>query len=263
MAMKILQFILFTLAALLLTACSGSSNRYYYADDHTPDIIPTLSHLEEVNARYEPYSAGGNKDYNVRGIDYKVLKDVSEFSETGYASWYGNKFHGHLTSNGERYNMFSMSAAHKNLPLPSYVEVTNLENNRSIVVRVNDRGPFHEGRIIDLSYAAADKLDVLKHGTAKVRIKLLHFPEPSKAVTENYIISDKFFIQYLVTSKENRANEEGIKLSKLYQTDYQVIQDKKLYRLRLGPLFSQTKAKQLLKKVQQENPSAYIVHIKK
>ena len=159
---------------VLLSACSNS-NRYQYSDDHAPSDIPPLGHIEDVNPRYEPYSRGGNRNYTVRGIRYKVKKGITELTQQGGASWYGNKFHGHLTSNGERYNMFAMSAAHKTLPLPSYVQVTNLANNKQIIVRVNDRGPFHEGRIIDLSYAAARKLDMLQAGTAQVEIKLLHF----------------------------------------------------------------------------------------
>ncbi|HAH03554.1 MAG TPA: septal ring lytic transglycosylase RlpA, partial [Vibrio sp.] len=95
------------------------------------------------------------------------------FTEKGKASWYGKKFHGHLTSNGEIYDMYSMSAAHKTLPIPSYVKVTNTDNNKTTIVRINDRGPFHEGRIIDLSYAAAYKLDVLRTGTANVEIEVI------------------------------------------------------------------------------------------
>ncbi|MDA7747403.1 septal ring lytic transglycosylase RlpA family protein, partial [Psychromonas sp.] len=145
------NLIIFCFTTLILSACSNTNEeRYEYDDDHAPTEIPPLEHIEDVNPRYEPHSRGGNKDYTVRGIDYQVWNDKTELIQRGGASWYGNKFHGHLTSNGERYNMFAMSAAHKNLPLPSYVQVTNLANNKQIIVRVNDRGPFHEGRIIDL-----------------------------------------------------------------------------------------------------------------
>ena len=181
------KLIILLLGSSLLISCSTTNDRYQVKDDYTPSDIPPLSHIENVIPHYEPYSRGGNRDYTVRKIHYKVLKGITDFTETGYASWYGNKFHGHLTSNGERYNMFAMSAAHKNLPLPSYIQVTNLENNKQIIVRVNDRGPFHKGRIVDLSYAAAEKLDILRSGTAKIKIKLLHYPDPnaiqSKTVT--------------------------------------------------------------------------------
>ncbi|MCP5076507.1 MAG: septal ring lytic transglycosylase RlpA family protein [Psychromonas sp.] len=242
---------------ILLTSCS--SGRYQYVDDHQADNIPPLTHVEDVLPRYEPYSRGGNKDYRVRGINYKVLIDVTEFSEQGYASWYGNKFHGHLTSNGERYDMYTMSAAHKNLPLPSYVEVTNLENNKKVIVRVNDRGPFHEGRIIDLSYAAADKLDIVKSGTGKVEIKLIHFSEDENE-HKNDFLNGYFYVQYFVTSQADRAKQLGESLSKKHQVEYSSVKDKNNYRLRLGPLNSEKQAQQLLDKLKQEYKSAFIIH---
>ncbi|MDB2410034.1 septal ring lytic transglycosylase RlpA family protein [Pseudomonadales bacterium] len=101
------------------------------------------------------------------------MKSSKGYKEKGGASWYGTKFHGRLTSNGERYNMYAMTAAHKSLPIPTYVKVKNLENGREIIVRVNDRGPFHEGRIIDLSYAAATKIGMLKKGTARVEVEAI------------------------------------------------------------------------------------------
>jgi len=105
------KFINLSLITLLMSACSTNQERYQHADDHAPSKVPPLEHIENVNPRYEPLSRGGNKDYNVRGIDYKVWRDITDLTERGGASWYGNKFHGHLTSNGERYNMFAMSAA--------------------------------------------------------------------------------------------------------------------------------------------------------
>lgn len=126
------------------------------------DIPPDLVSLAEPVPQYEPYSAGGNsKSYEVFGKRYHVLNSAEGFRETGLASWYGKKFHGRKTSNGERYDMFALTAAHKNLPLPTYARVTNLGNGKSVIVRINDRGPFHAGRIIDLSYAAAVKLDTV------------------------------------------------------------------------------------------------------
>jgi rare lipoprotein A len=250
-----------TLSVLvLLTSCS--SNRYQYSDDHQPDDIPPLTHIEDVLPRYEPYSRGGNKDYRVRGIDYKVLKDVSSFTEQGYASWYGNKFHGHLTSNGERYDMFAMSAAHKNLPLPSYVKVTNLENNKQVIVRVNDRGPFHEGRVIDLSYAAANKLNIVKTGTAKVKVELIHFTEAQSEHKTDFL-NGYFYVQYLVTSQAEKAKLLGKKLSQQHQVEYATVKDKSNYRLRLGPLSTEADAKKLLNSLQVDYPNAFIVQQKK
>jgi rare lipoprotein A len=244
---------------VLMTGCS--SDRYQYSNDHQSDDIPPLAHIEDAVPRYEPYSRGGNKNYRVRGINYKVFRDISEFSEQGYASWYGNKFHGHLTSNGERYDMFAMSAAHKNLPLPSYVKVTNIENNKTVIVRVNDRGPFHEGRILDLSYAAAHKLDIVKSGTAQVKLELIHFSEHQNTYKDDYL-NGYFYVQYLVTSQVNKAQILGEKLSKKYQVKHTSVKEKSNYRLRLGPLSSATKAQKLLSQLQKDYSNAFIVHQK-
>jgi len=133
-----------------------------------------VSSIPNAEPRFEVRTRAGNKSpYTVLGKTYRVLPESDGFKERGIASWYGNKFHGRRTSNGEIYNMYGMTAAHKNLPIPSYVKVTNLDNGRSIVVRVNDRGPFHDGRVIDLSYAGASKLDYLKRGTARVEVEAL------------------------------------------------------------------------------------------
>ncbi len=164
---------------VLLGGCSStgsgqkyqSDSRYTMSQDAPPSGDYDVSGLEDAVPRAEPYSRGGNRSpYTVWGKSYNVLDSSHGYVETGTASWYGAKFHGHKTSNGETYDMYAMSAAHKNLPIPSFVEVTNLDNNRRVIVRVNDRGPFHSDRIIDLSYAAAKKLDFTNKGTARVRI---------------------------------------------------------------------------------------------
>jgi rare lipoprotein A len=257
---KKLNVIVSLLMLILLSSCSNS--RYQYADDHQADNIPPLTHVEDAVPRYEPYSRGGNKNYRVRGIDYKVFSNVTSFSEQGYASWYGNKFHGHLTSNGERYDMFAMSAAHKNLPLPSYVKVTNLKNNKQVIVRVNDRGPFHKGRVIDLSYAAANKLDIVKSGTAKVKIELIHVPE-EKSEHKTDFLNGYFYVQYLVTSQVDKAKQLGKTLSKKHKIEYTTVKDKANYQLRLGPLSSEKDAKILINNLKSEYPNAFIVRREK
>lgn len=158
------------LSICFISACSSGYGRYQQKHDSTPERLPNSSELHDATPRAETHSRGGNKHYQVRGKHYQVLKSAENFSATGIASWYGRKFHGHLTSNGEIYDMYAMSAAHKNLPLPTYLKVVNNDNGLSVIVRVNDRGPFHESRIIDLSYSAAYKLDMLKTGTANVTI---------------------------------------------------------------------------------------------
>lgn len=161
------------LVALFVVGCSTPS-RYSMDRDAAPDVELDVSDLPDPIPVYEPKSRGGNKSpYKVWGKTYYVLPTAEGYRERGGASWYGAKFHGHKTSNGETYNMYEMSAAHKSLPLPTYAKVTNLDNGRSVIVRINDRGPFHEGRIIDLSYAAAKKLGYYDKGVANVEVEAI------------------------------------------------------------------------------------------
>ncbi|MCK7543910.1 septal ring lytic transglycosylase RlpA family protein [Marinobacter bryozoorum] len=165
--------------ALVVAGCSSTptetdhSGRYTIAQDHGPAQDVDVSGTGNAVPRYEaPRSAGNKSPYTVWGKQYRVMaaNDADGYVQRGIASWYGKKFHGHKTSNGEIYDMYEMSAAHKSLPLPSYARVTNLDNGRSVIVRVNDRGPFHGDRLIDLSWAAAKKLDFLGQGTARVEV---------------------------------------------------------------------------------------------
>ncbi len=167
---KIKNSLALVLLLCFISACSNNYGRYQQKHDSTPTRLPNSSELHDATPRAEAHSRGGNKHYQVRGKHYQVLKSAQGFTATGEASWYGRKFHGHLTANGEIYDMYAMSAAHKNLPLPTYLKVVNNNNGRSVIVRVNDRGPFHQNRIIDLSYSAAHKLDMLKTGTTNVTI---------------------------------------------------------------------------------------------
>ncbi len=165
------------LLTMLLPGCTSTSSipGSSTTTDSGPTRIPAgvLSQPDPI-PRDEPLSASGNSlSYVVLGKRYQRLPSAQNFDETGIASWYGRKFHGRLTASGERYDMFSMTAAHKSIPLPTYARVTNLANKRSVVVRINDRGPFVDDRLIDLSYAAAAKLDMLGAGTANVRVVAL------------------------------------------------------------------------------------------
>ncbi len=141
--------------------------------DAVPDEIPDVDAIPEPEVRDEPLARTGNRDYVVLGHRYHVLDDPEGYEEEGQASYYGKKFHGRRTSSAEVYDMYAFTAAHRTLPLPSYARVTNLDNGRSIIVRINDRGPFHSNRIIDLSYAAAVKLGYRERGTAHVRVEAL------------------------------------------------------------------------------------------
>ncbi len=180
--------------ALLLVSCKNNTQ---------PSIMPPKLHVDGpplkgkvvrtkgskvITPKLEPHSRYGNPDqYHVLGKTYHVLSTSKGFKQRGLASWYGTKFHNKRTSSGETYDMYEMTAAHKTLPLPTYVKVKNLENNREIIVKVNDRGPFHDGRVIDLSYAAAKTLGVLKNGVAKVVLETYKFANNRKHQAALYL----------------------------------------------------------------------------
>ncbi|HYX74805.1 MAG TPA: septal ring lytic transglycosylase RlpA family protein [Steroidobacteraceae bacterium] len=164
-------------ASLALTACSMTAQRPAVptgqAAPHAP-AAPPVDTVPDALPRAEPRSAHGNPPfYDVLGRRYYVLSTADGYLERGVASWYGPTFHGGNTSSGEPYDMYAMSAAHKTLPLPCYARVTNLRNGRSVVVRINDRGPFVANRLIDLSYSAAAKLEMLRDGTTLVEVRAL------------------------------------------------------------------------------------------
>lgn len=167
-----------TTAAILLASIAACSTPPPITDSapskRPPDRLPTDPiPRPEVRSRY-----GNGPVYEVYGIRYEVLDTNYGYVERGVASWYGQKFHGRLTSSREPYDMYAMTAAHKSLPLPSYAEVVNLENDRRIVVRVNDRGPFVKNRLIDLSYSAALKLGIVENGTGMVEVRAISFDPP-------------------------------------------------------------------------------------
>lgn len=163
------------LSCLLLAGCIDFGRH-----DGAPSGPVDVSHVKNAVPHYEPLSPYGNPaSYSVLGHRYQVLHTAAGYDKVGDASWYGTKFHGQLTSTREPYNMLAMTAAHKTLPIPCYAKVTNLKNGRSVIVRINDRGPFHQGRIIDLSYAAAKKLSITHYGTAKVRVQAIDPRAPS------------------------------------------------------------------------------------
>lgn len=166
---------------LLLAGCAGNRSKdgpprtgSVFPRDLPPNPVPR----KEARSRY-----GNGPVYEVLGQNYRVMNSSYGYQETGVASWYGKKFHGRMTSNQEPYDMYAMTAAHKSLPLPTYVRVKNLRNNKSIIVRVNDRGPFVHNRIIDLSYSAAIKLDMIKTGTSLVEVTAISFDDPPRRKT--------------------------------------------------------------------------------
>ena len=157
----------------------------YYQDDGPDEVPPeNLDAVPDAEPRAEPLHRFANNPYNVFGIDYVPETEIKPYKARGVASWYGKKFHGQRTSSGEAYDMYGMTAAHPTLPIPSYARVTNLSNGKSVVVRINDRGPFHSSRLIDLSYTAAYKLGYIGNGSTEVEVETI-IPEGVELIAAN------------------------------------------------------------------------------
>ena len=254
------------LAAIALAAC-GTAPRGggYYLDDG-PDTVAAVdvSKVPDATPKREPRAAYGNNAYTVFGTRYTPMPDAKGYRERGVASWYGKKFHGRPTSSREPYDMYTMTAAHKILPLPTYVRVRNLQNGRAVVVRVNDRGPFLHDRVIDLSYAAAHKLGIVGTGTGLVEVEAIEpgetapvtvttqpaTPPPRHpgieiiptAVADARPPPPKIFLQ--VGAFTRAENAESLR-TRLAQTTVKPIfvqppgiSPNTLYRVRIGPLTS-------------------------
>lgn len=256
--------LLICLSIALLTICSGcaskaksaQSGRYHLLHDRLPDaheVPEQIKKIPDATPKLEPKSKYGNPaKYKVMNKTYYVLNSSAGYRERGYASWYGKKFHGYRTSSGEKYDMFAMTAAHKTLPLPSYLVVKNLENGKQIIVKVNDRGPFHNNRIVDLSYAAAVKLGLLNKGTARVEIsaidvKKFHQPKPTiLAKAPNFERASKSSGHYLqLGAFSDRKNAEklqqqakGLAANKKVQIVASGNKAKPMYKVQVGPLQS-------------------------
>ena len=249
---------------VIIAGCSDKGDRYSISDDVPPDTPIKLDHIEDATPKYEQLSLGGNRNYKLRGKSYKIIHSPEGFRQQGIASWYGKKFHGHLTANGEIYDMYSMSAAHKTLPIPSYVKVVNKDNGLTTIVRINDRGPFHEGRIIDLSYAAAHKLGVIKTGTAAVEIEYISIkPEPvtsaANGTTTSVTTLPGFMIQ--VASLNSKQNTRTLvdKLSQKFSVAAFIEAQEGKYRVILGPFKDYQNTEQTLQQVKTQGyPGAFI-----
>lgn len=254
---------------LFLVGCAPKG-RYYQHQDSAPKVVPQQVTTEDAVPTYVSYRPANMRPYTIRGVKYHPLKTAKGFSEEGYASWYGQKFHGHKTANGEIYDMFEMTAAHKTLPLPSFVRVTNLVNGRQVVVRVNDRGPFHSGRVIDLSYAAALKLDLLNKGVKKVKVDVIHVDRtgnitvgrfPSIIEKNTKSPNQQVFIQVAALQNKTQIDRLARGLKTLYQHPYKKKFEKGIYKLHLGPMKSEYEADQLLNELKlNDYPDAYKVY---
>jgi len=240
--MKLINNSILIFLILLISGCSSS--RYDMRHDSAPLRKPTL--LEQLDAQVVQVnkSTAAKRPYTVRGKRYYPMLSEKDYKATGVASWYGRKFHGHLTSNGETYDMFDMTAAHKTLPLPSFVEVTNTANGKTAIVKVNDRGPFHDNRLIDLSYSAAYKLGIYQSGTGNVTIKAL-LPSDAKIPGT--------YIQVLAASNLVNVQSLAATLSKKYKLNHKISQVNGIYRLHLGPIKDQSQAQNVLSRLKQNS----------
>jgi rare lipoprotein A len=230
------------LAAVAAAGCASVGD----GEDSAPGRVPDVTAIPDPVPRAEPRSARGNPPfYEVYGRRYYVMNEARGYNERGVASWYGTKFHGRSTSSGEPYDMYAMTAAHKTLPLPTYVRVTHLGNGRSIVVRVNDRGPFVGERIIDLSYAAAVKLGMHVDGTALVEVKALMPGEAAEVPVVDARAGEKpagprrIWLQVGAFSEAGNAERLRESLSARGITNVVVLSEpnsgRTLYRVRVGP----------------------------
>ncbi len=234
------------------------SSRYRDGRDGVPPPID-VSKLSEPVPKVEPRSRYGNKSpYTVRGNTYHVLPTARGYSKRGVASFYGNKFHGYKTSSLETYDMYAFTAASTALPLPSYARVTNLENGKSVIVRVNDRGPFHDNRLIDLSYAAAVKIGIWPKGTGLVEVRGIDPVRPGKeprartAVTSGH---PEIYLQVGAFADVTNANQLAQRLRKAkvgaVQVVDSVVDGRHLRRVRVGPLASVEHADQVSRRIEQ------------
>ena len=251
------QSIFLIVATLLVSSCSFIQP---VEQDSAPNKPIDWTQVKPVIPKKEPKSRYGNPEsYEVFGKTYRVLDSAKNFTQHGVASWYGTKFHGRRTSSGETYDMLQLTAAHKTLPIPTYVSVTNKENGKKLIVKVNDRGPFAKSRIIDLSYAAAHKLGMTEKGTAKVYIEVINLdeqenekiskitPPPSYNSKAGVPIADNYSGKYRyvqVGAYSNRTNAK--KLAQVLDREIELPvkistikkDGKSLFRVRIGPIDS-------------------------
>lgn len=254
-----LHALLFALA-LMMQACASRP----VLDGGPPrSMVIDPSHLpDDPEPRDDPRSRFGNGPfYEVHGETYKVLDTNYGYRARGVASWYGYKFHGRPTSSRETFDMYAMTAAHRSLPLPSYVRVRNLRNNKSVVVRVNDRGPFVDNRLIDLSFAAATKLDMVADGTSLVEVSAISFDRPTSQ-TETATVADTaridpaaaIFVQVGAFGEAENARRRFAQLRNIGIDEAFVHRDgnalRAIYRVRIGPIASVTEYDSIVERLQ-------------
>lgn len=275
------RVLLFGILGVLLTACSTTSvQRPVYGspeDRRIPDTAPDAAdrpfgrgEIKQPIPQVEAKSKLGNPPYyEVDGTIYHVLDSAEGYVEVGMASWYGKKFHGRRTSSGEVYDMYQFTAAHKTLPLPSYARVTNIDTGESVIVKVNDRGPFVKNRLIDLSYAAAQKLGYQQQGTARVEVQVLASPQADGTGTyyqrselqippmEQQTEKPQLYVQVGAFSDALRADTLAARLRDYFDQPITVteiqVNGQTLNRVRLGPIQEPRVAEGILQRLSQYN----------
>lgn len=262
---------LIVLMIVFVSACSGPRRGGYYQDDGPPArSAQDMAAIADAVPKREPFSRSGNRPYTVFNKTYYPLTDVAGYSERGVASWYGKKFHGRRTSSGETYDMYTMTAAHKTLPIPCYARVRNLRNGREVVVRVNDRGPFLENRLIDLSYAAATRLGIVASGTGLVEVTAIALDRDGEspgtarpvAKTETAAAAPTLYIQLGAFAAATNAEQLRAQFARAGFTDVRVHRgdDTNMYRVRIGPLASIEASDRMLSRAQRAGAhAAYLV----
>jgi len=232
----------------LMSACATNRGGYYQ-DDGPHSRPKDVSAVPDAVPRDEPLSARGNRAYKVFGVSYRPLTSATGYRERGIASWYGKKFHGRLTSSGEPYDMYAMTAAHKTLPLPSYARIRNLNNGRTVIVRINDRGPFLHNRLVDLSYAAAYRLGIVGTGTGIVEVEGLtgHETPPARIARQPELMASahaaerpRLYLQVGAFSARNNAERLRDRMIKNGLQPVQIQEGQSggssIFRVRLGPI---------------------------
>lgn len=226
---------------------TGIPSHSWPGTDGPPDVSSVdLAAIPDATPRVEPLASRGNPPfYQVDGQRYFVMQSANGHVERGIASWYGTKFHGRMTSSGEPYDMFAMTAAHRTLPLPAYAEVRNLENDRSVVVRINDRGPFAHNRVIDLSYAAAARLDIVGTGTGLVEVRVIDPSAPAATTVAGDPnrtggAAPRLFVQVGAFASLPNAERVAALLrdARIYNVELSPVPESEppLWRVRVGPL---------------------------
>lgn len=241
---RMMHFLASVLLASMLVACSSPPTRQdtqtgrggYYLDDGPPKSPRAdLDRIPDAVPRDEPLHRFANRPYAVFGVDYTPQTERRPHVEEGLASWYGRRFHGRRTASGEAYDMYQMTAAHPTLPIPSYARVTALDTGRSVIVRINDRGPFHRNRVIDLSYVAAHRLGYIAAGSARVRVEAI---DPATFDTAGERLESGNFVQVGAFARPGNAHALVNRLREALEFApgrVRVVLKDNLHRVQVGP----------------------------